>query len=492
MTAHGALALGIYGGVAMGLGRLALELFPGSDRELLRGWAPALLAGQLVLTAAALATGFLPVSMPMVGGLLLLLAVGDGVRRAVRVRSGFWNPRDPERHRSLLTAGALLLLYPNVLVWILHRPVVDWDARSIWFFHARVLFVDGGLDPSVFTDPVYLHSAYPLLLSVQGSWLALLQGGWDDVTVKSFLLLDFAVWLHLLWKLLRAKGFPEWLGLAAAVLFLDAGVRTYSNGFGYAYVNGTADAHYIAPLLLALLAFSLPRREGGPALGVLLLAFAANVKLESGLYVLMLVAGAALVAGGRAILRPSRRVRKPSERRPGEGPVRLLGSREVAAGLVLGGVPLVLWSLFRAIHGVRSYMDPLHWLVEPGEATRLLARRVPEIASYFGELFLEGGGLWLILVWIGLVAARALRARRDARTASGPGRVELAAVALVPTLTAVIFLMYALTPLELDVHLRTSADRLLSLPLALLYGAVLLAVGSFFKAETTQGTPLPG
>lgn len=490
MTVLGALALGIYGVVTVALGRLALELFPGADRELLKGWAPALLAGQLVLTAAALSTGFLPVSMPAVGVPLLLVAAGVGVRGLIRLRNRPWAPASSEPRSSLVTIAALALLYPNVLFWIVQRPVVDWDARSIWFFHARVLFVDGGLDPSVFTDPVLLHSAYPLLLPVQGSWWAFLRGGWDDVGVKSFLLLDFAVWLQLLWKLLRAKGFPAWLALVAGLLFLDAGVRGYSNGFGYAYVNGYADAHYIAPCLLALLAFSLPRRDGGPALGLLLLAFAANVKLESGLYVLLLAAAAALVAAGRALLRPSSRAPEPSAGPPREGSARHPSRRELIAGLTVGGVPLVLWTLFRAIHGIRSYMDPLRWLSEPGAAVGLLTQRAPEIASYFGRFFLDGGGVWLASVWLGLVGARALRGRREART-SGPGRVELAAAALVPALAAVIFLMYALTPLELDVHLRTSADRLLSLPLALLYGSVLLALGSFLDTGAREEGPVP-
>ena len=498
MTAPGALApgislaisLGIYGMVTVVLGRLALALFPGSERELLRGWAPALLAGQLVLGTAALVTGFLPLSMPAVGGALLVVAAGFGMRRLARLRSRSGSPWGSELRWSLLTAGALVLLYPNVLYWILRRPVVDWDARSIWFFHARVLFVDGGLDPSVFTDPVYLHSAYPLLLPIQGAWLAFLQGGWDDVTAKSFLLLDFAARLQLLWKLLRARGFPAWAGLAATVLFLDAGVRTYSNGFGYAHVNGYADAHYIAPLLLALLAFSLPRREGGPALGVLLLAFAANVKLESGLYVLLLAGAAALVTIARALARRSRRATdsKCPERKIGRNP--FPSPREVVAGLTLGGAPLALWGLFRAIHGIRSYMNPSRWLFEPGAAVALMGERAAEIASYFGGFFLDSGGVWLVAVWLGLVAVRALRARHDGRRTVGVGGMELVAVALVPAVAAVIFVMYALTPLELDVHLRTSADRLLSLPLALLYGAVLLAVGSFFRTETERGTHL--
>jgi len=491
MTVLDGLALGIYGVVTVALGRLALELFPGSDRELLRGWAPALLAGQLVLTAAALVTGFLPVSMPVVGVLLLLVAIGVGSRGLLHLQNRPWAPGGSEPRASLLTAGALVLLYPNVLYWIFQRPVVDWDARSIWFFHARVLFVDGGLDPSVFTDPVYLHSAYPLLLPVQGSWLAFLQGGWDDVGVKSFLLLDFAAWLQLLWKLLRAKGFPIWLALVAALLFLDAGVHGYSNGFGYAHVNGYADAHYIAPLLLALLAFSLPRRDGGPALGLLLLAFAANVKLESGLYVLLLAAGAALVTVGRALVRPSSRAPESSAGPSREGSARCPSRRELIAGLTVGGVPLVLWTLFRTIHGIRSYMDPMRWLSEPGAAVALLRERAAEVASYFGGFLVDSGGLWLVAVWLGLVGVRALRARRDDRGTFGVGGIELAALALVPALTAVIFAMYALTPLELDVHLRTSADRLLSLPLALLYGAVLLAVGSFLDTGAREERPVP-
>ena len=170
----------------------------------------------------------------------------------------------------LVTAGLLVALYPNVLFWVIQRPVVDWDARSIWLFHAKVLAVDQGLDPAFFTDPVYLHPSYPLLVPAQAAWLSLLRGGWSEMAGKSFLLLNFAAYLQLFLALLRVKGHPWWLGLGAALLFFDTGVRSYGDGFGYAYVNGYADAHFIAPFLLALLAFSLPRSQKGPALGALL------------------------------------------------------------------------------------------------------------------------------------------------------------------------------------------------------------------------------
>lgn len=462
-------ALAIYGVAAVQLGRGALKLFP-TRSPLLAGWAPALLAGQLVLTATALLTGLLPLSLPWIGLGLLAMTAASTAHDLLRYRQRK-EPNDGSELRwSILTAGTLLVLYPNVVFWILRRPVVDWDARSIWFFHARVLFADGGLDPSVFTDPSYLHSGYPLWLSVQGAWISVLrQGltgdGWSDVAVKSFLLLNFAAYFHLLWKLLRARGFPWWLGLAATVLFLDAGPRLAGHdGFGYGYVCGYADAHYAAAFLLALLAFSLPRSEGGPELGVLLLAFGANVKLESGFYAFLLAGGVGLALGLLGI------------RRKLQMPWRL-----VLAGFALGGIPMVLWTGFRSIHGIGSHMDPLHWLGDPQGVFALVGDRASLVASTLAGLFADRGGLWLLALWVVFLLWGAVQARTG--RGAGFGRAELAGAAALLVVPTVIFLMYALTPLELEVHLRTSADRLLFFPLALLYGLMLLALARGMDAR---------
>jgi len=504
VTAAGILttlsSLGLYGLLTVSLGRSALRLWRASlprsapAASVLEGWAPAFLSGQLVLAVALLVTGFLPLSLRGAGLLLvtlalLPLAVAGLQGRPGRKRSG--KPRLEELRWTSLTTGALALLYPNVLFWIFCRPVVDWDARSIWFFHARVLWIDHGLDPSLFTDPLYLHSAYPLLLPAQGAWLALIHHtlfgvGWSDVVAKSFLLLDFAAYFHLLWSLLRIRGFPVWLGGVATVVFLDLGLRTGVGGFGYAYVNGYADAHYIAPFLLALLAFSLPAGRGGPALGVLLLAFGANVKLESGLYALLLALGAAAVAVAHGLLR--RLGEDPTAGRgaghDGQDPdptsPRTRPRALVLGGLMLGGLPLGLWALFRTIHGIGSTMDPLRWLRDVPGALARVGDRGGEVSVFLAGHLLGRGALWLLLLWVGLMA---VRLRRGSRLQ----RAEWVGGTVVGSLLPLILGIYALTPLELDVHLRTSADRLLSLPLALLYGLVLLALAPLLSLE---GSPL--
>lgn len=493
------LSLAIYGGVTVLLGSLALRLciptLSTSSRQALTGWAPAFLAGQLVLTTVLLLGGFLPLSLPGLGLLVLALAVTSAVR-ALRSRQGsrsrgaeVGTQASPSRdlHWAWISAGTLALLYPNVLFWILRRPVVDWDARSIWFFHARVLWIDRGLDPALFTDPTYLHSAYPLHLPAQGAWLSLLHdrlwgGGWSDVAAKSFLLLSFAAFFHLLWKLLRMRGLPVWLGLVASVAFFDYGMRAGIDGFGYAHVNGYADAHYIAPFLLALLAFSLPADRGGPALGCLLLAYGANVKLESGLYVLLLTVGAAGVAGMAWIHRRKGGSRSGVEvLRHGVHPALLLG-------VLLGGLPLGLWSLFRAVHGIRSAMDPLRWLTDLPAAIALLAERAPWILGYFRHHALARGAWALVAIWLGLLAFRWVRDGGSLRL----DRVEWVGVAVTLTLPAVLLVIYGLTPMELDLHLRTSADRLLALPQALLYGLLLLALArSLSSAPSLRHRPAP-
>jgi len=514
LTALDGLALAAYAFLTVALGRAALRLFPGAREGLLAGWAPGLLAGQLVLTSLLLLTGFLPVSMSPVGLFAGLAALGYGTARGYRTaRGSAQHPGDLRRavwtqlRPVLITAALLVALYPNVLFWVIQRPVVDWDARSIWFFHAKVLAVDRGLEPAFFTDPVYLHSSYPMLVPAQAAWLSLLRGGWSEMAGKSFLLLNFAAYLQLFLALLRAKGHPWWLGLGAAVLFFDTGVRSYGNGFGYAYVNGYADVHFIAPFLLALLAFSLPRSQNGPVLGALLLAFGANVKLESGLFAGLLavvLAGGALGRWGWRRLRAGRSDGGDDTRpksRGATGEESKSRWRWVGAAVALGGAPLLLWHLFRALHGIRTYLDPFQWLGTPRRAVSLIGARAGEIGAYFLAFFLDSGLPWLLAAGGLIVALRAGLGATGRLRGARPRGVEVAGAAAVCGLVLVIFVIYGLTPLELEVHLRTSADRLLFLPLALLYGLVLLALdpllalgsgrGSLSSAAAGRSSPSP-
>jgi hypothetical protein len=85
--------------------------------------------------------------------------------------------------------GGLVIL---LAVPILLTPLTDWDARSIWFFHAKLIYFAGGLSqttglnaPSVQFSPI----GYPYFISVLAAQTAHLAGYWNEYLPKTNLLI---------------------------------------------------------------------------------------------------------------------------------------------------------------------------------------------------------------------------------------------------------------------------------------------------------------
>jgi hypothetical protein len=95
-------------------------------------------------------------------------------------------------------AAALGLIF---LVTILGEPLRDWDARSIWFFHAKMMYSAGGIGlssgwqhPSV----LFSHADYPKLVSALAAQLAYTAGVWNEYLPKTalfFVLAPASLWL---------------------------------------------------------------------------------------------------------------------------------------------------------------------------------------------------------------------------------------------------------------------------------------------------------
>lgn len=70
---------------------------------------------------------------------------------------------------------------------ILVIPLTDWDARSIWFFHAKMIYTAGSInqytgwqDPSV----AFSHAEYPNLVPTLAAQVAYLMGFWNEYLPK--------------------------------------------------------------------------------------------------------------------------------------------------------------------------------------------------------------------------------------------------------------------------------------------------------------------
>lgn len=92
----------------------------------------------------------------------------------------------------------VLLLY---LAPILVKPLADWDARSIWFFHAKMIYTAGSFGMSAgwqHPSVAFSHSDYPNLVPGIAAQASQILGYWNEYIPKISLLFVFipvVMWL---------------------------------------------------------------------------------------------------------------------------------------------------------------------------------------------------------------------------------------------------------------------------------------------------------
>ena len=94
----------------------------------------------------------------------------------------------------------VFLLVGTVL--ILGAPVAEWDARSIWFFHAKRIFFDHNLYAQLDDYAPFSHNDYPVLVPALAASIARGVGYWNEVFPRLSVVAAYApaflvlVWLY--------------------------------------------------------------------------------------------------------------------------------------------------------------------------------------------------------------------------------------------------------------------------------------------------------
>lgn len=84
---------------------------------------------------------------------------------------------------------------------ILAIPLKDWDARSIWFFHAKMIYTVGSIGQSAgwqHPSVVFSHADYPNLVPALAAQVAHVLGFWNEYIPKAslfFMLVPAVGWL---------------------------------------------------------------------------------------------------------------------------------------------------------------------------------------------------------------------------------------------------------------------------------------------------------
>ncbi|MEO0249584.1 MAG: hypothetical protein ABIN58_08615, partial [candidate division WOR-3 bacterium] len=117
--------------------------------------------------------------------------------------------------------------------YALTMPLSGWDAWFIWFVKAGAFFMDGGVEASFLTSPVYAqdHPDYPLLIPLAISWLYTAAGAAEEQAGKAIYPLQFAALLAIFhYGVARYAGKKTGL-LFAALVSITPLVLVHAAGF---------------------------------------------------------------------------------------------------------------------------------------------------------------------------------------------------------------------------------------------------------------------
>lgn len=355
------------------------------------------------------------------GGALALA----GIALAVLRRRDFPLPRD---RRGWLLALALLVL---ALVTVVMNPLEDWDGRSIWFFHAKMIFFGGGLRPEVGLASIPVAQPhYPLLLPGLAAQVGTVVGYWNEYLPKFALILLMPVPLLALLSLAET---PRTMAVVA-VGMLAIPEKYLGNGSmdGFLALYGAAAGLFLADWL-----------EGGGETALLAAAGALGVCLglkQDGQVVVLAFALSVL------LLRAIGKLRLPA-----------VSGRGLALAL-LPFASYFAWQVILRLWGLRDQGFSLEqgWqrAVDPHEIWRIVHQVVfdPQVA---------------IMLVLAVVASAGVRAQ-------GARLPPAALLAILAGLfcTAGFVAIFAMTESRLIWHLITAATRVVK------SGALLILIGS--------------
>ena len=86
--------------------------------------------------------------------------------------------------RNLSENIFLKIFFLFILFICLGTPIIDWDPRSIYFFHAKRIFYDQSIDSVIDNYASFSHNDYQSLAPAFASSLAVLVGEWNEVFPK--------------------------------------------------------------------------------------------------------------------------------------------------------------------------------------------------------------------------------------------------------------------------------------------------------------------
>ena len=378
---------------------------------------------------------------------------------AVGFISAFWRFQ-----RGLLSlfkirilALPLVLIAGIYLIPIAFDPIAAGDARSIWFFHGKMIYYSGGVGPwTGFNEKAVLfsHVDYPKFIGILSAEFAFVAGFWNEFVPKAsleVLLLPAALAVTSFFKRLSFSNL-----FLLLMFFFSLGLLLW-NGYMDGYL-----ALYAGIALLFLGRWLNDKDLLDLAAGFVFLVLAASLKNEGALFLVSVVVPLCILWNfGR-------------RREPSATPAALGGRMWIIPLCSFSGFFLWFWK-----KGSLGLENDLHLGVTslPRIAARLEDGSIQLISKW---LFMDALVLKAFVVLaISLVGVKMMGRRISAG-------VTMAITTSVLYLSG-IFFIYLATPANLQWHLSTSATRTMAVVLFGLFAGIYFLLE---EIESQSGTIL--
>ena len=332
----------------------------------------------------------------------------------------------PSKKTILKFSGAILILF-LFFSPIIAEPITDWDARSIWFFHAKMIFTSETLDlSSGWNHPSvsFSHPDYPKLIPVIAGQINYVMGFWNEYLPKASLLLLFIPMILLIFSVGKFSG--SFLLLIALIPF------SFYNSLWNGYMDGLL-ALYISISVLFMSKYWRSKRKCDLFTGFICLAIALNIKNEGTLAALAIIISFLLIYGFATPMKSIKRELVRNWKYPLISLVSLL--------------PFFLWNFYKkqwnlsndlGIGSTQSFINIMN-RINDGSYKIIFSRAYEEIS---------GAVMILVILFISILIWKKTIGK------------EVVFPLLVSGIIAIgIISVYFLTPNELIWHLNTSVDR---------------------------------
>lgn len=338
--------------------------------------------------------------------------------------------------------GIVLYITLLYLMPILFDPLSAGDARSIWFFHGKIIFFNDALNGSGgWADKAieFSHVDYPKFVGIIAAQCATVAGFWNEFLPKaSLLVLFFCAILGLLSFFER-----NWIDFSFLMaLFVFSLGQLLWDGYMDGYL-----ALYVGTSILFLGRWLDELDPNDLVAGALFLGVAGNLKNEGILLVFSILT---------ALIILSLVVRRQNPHTGG----RLSLQRWFLLPVALPVTAYILWMGKKLAWGLNNDLQ-----LGTGSFAKISARISDGAFGLIGSFLMVHGfvGKAIVLFLIVLVVAKTVRVRLS-------GGCWLALLTACIYFSG-IFLIYLATPADLGWHLQTSASRTMLPVLLMLFAA---------------------